>query len=395
MIREIFRKAQLFLMLALGTYPVFALICAFFAPGVLGSLWLFGLIFIAAGFLLLLLPKKLKYVVWALACAAFFLLASQLEGGTIWYIFAACYCGLLFWYLQIRDWGSGQEIPGGWMALWLGALILACVLSYNVQQLAPAALILRAGLFIYVFLGMCSINRSTLYMASGGKNCITARMRRNNLLLVLGMFGIALVASLFSTQAKLLIALLAFLQSLRGWGSTEPTETEEVIETIATTVTETLETVAGGVGGATEGVEELPPIPQTPNWLIGFYIFAAAIGAFFVVVVIVAKRVNKTKKDKTSIHTGVEDEITSILKEERDSEKLKRQKKEEPSGWLSPTMRIRRRYKALADKNPQWGKSSTARENLREEAAKIYEKTRYSSHAVTKQDAEDFKNKTK
>lgn len=400
MIREFFRKLQLFILLALGTYPVFTLICVFFAPGMVGSVWPFSAAFVAVGCLLLLLPKKARFVVFSVGCIAFLLPAflAAPDARAILLFCGICHCGLLLWHLQIRSWGSGQELGGGWMALWLGALIVGYVLSYQIQLLAPAAPILRVGLFVYVFLGMCSMNRSSLYVASGGKNCITDRMRRTNLLLVAGMFALAAVASLFSTETRIWATIFAFIQSLRGKGVMHPEETTEFLETVATTLaTETTAGVGGGGGaaGTTEALEELPPITNPPDWLIAFYIACVVAGGLFVLVVILAKWVNKPDKKKKAVSPDIADEITSIRKSDREGQRLKKEKAEQIPGWLSPAKRIRRRYKALLDKNSHWRKSSTARENLREDAAQIYEKTRYSSHTITKQDAEDFKNKTK
>ena len=399
MIREFFRKLQLVLMLALGTYPVFALACIIFMPPMLGYVWRFSAIFAVAGCLLLLLPKALRYGVWILGCLAFLLPVYRYvnaDARSTMLLFGICHCGLLLWQLQIRLWDQGQELSGGWMALWLLALIVGYAVSFLTPLFAPAAPIVRVGLFVYVFLGMCSLNRSSLYLASGGKNCITARMRRNNLLLVLGMFGLAGLTALFSPQTRIWEMILAFLKGLRSKMAVAVEETAAITETVATTiVTET--TAAAGSGGADlSGSVESVAIREKPySILIWFYILVVVIGIFFVLVVLIAKRVNKPDKDKKRTDLTVEDEITSIRKGDREGERIKREKKEEVPGWLSPAKRIRRRYRALADKNPQWGKSSTARENLREDAARIYEKTRYSSHTVTKQDAEDFKNKTK
>lgn len=399
MIREFFRKIQLFLMLALGTYPVFALICVFYAPQMLDYVWRFSATFAAAGCLLLLLPKVLRYVVWVLGCCAFIVPVYMYVNADVqstMLFFGFCHCGLLLWNLQIRTWDQGQELSGGWMSLWLLILVLGYIVSYLEPLFAPAAMIVRVGLFVYVFLGMCSLNRSSLYLASGGKNCITARMRRNNLLLVLGMFGLAGLTALLNPKTRILEAILAFIKRLRGKMAVAVEETTSVAETIATTVaTETTAAAEGSATGLAGDMGAMVIREKPPGVLVWFYILVVVIGIFFVLVVLFAKRVNKSEKDKKRIKLGVEDEITSIRKGDRESSRIKQEKKEQVPGWLSPTKRIRRRYKALADKNPQWGKSSTARENLREEAAQIYEKTRYSSHAVTKQDAEDFKNKTK
>ena len=56
----------------------------------------------------------------------------------------------------------------------------------------------------------------------------------------------------------------------------------------------------------------------------------------------------------------------------------------------APGARIRWRYARLLRRNRSWSDSSTARENLPEEAAALYERARYSNLPVTQEDAERF-----
>ena len=57
---------------------------------------------------------------------------------------------------------------------------------------------------------------------------------------------------------------------------------------------------------------------------------------------------------------------------------------------LSPTERIRYRYSRLLHRHQDWQPGSTARENLAEEAADIYERARYSTRSVSPEEAEQF-----
>ena len=47
-------------------------------------------------------------------------------------------------------------------------------------------------------------------------------------------------------------------------------------------------------------------------------------------------------------------------------------------------------YARLLRKKPQWTSSSTARENLPENAAALYERARYSEHPISSEDADSF-----
>lgn len=397
MIREFFRKVQLFLLLTLGTYPAFAILCVFFAPEQLMYVWRLSAVFFGAGCLSLLLPAALRYPVCILGAAVMFVQIFLFLGqdiSAVMLLLCAAYGGLLVWYGQIRCWDPGQELSGIWLAGCLVASLVGYYLSYYEPLLAPIAAFLRVSLFVYVFLAMCSMNRSSLYLASGGKDCVSGRMRRNNLLLVVGMFLLAVLMAVITSRYAILktlgswiAMLLAKLSSLFGNVVDKTVETTVMTEL---TVPPTTMPVATGMGGAESVVHPVAPLNKA---LIAFYVLAVMLGGVFTFVVITTVGMKRSRKARAVTH--YEDEITSTRKESRQRKQNETQKEEPIPGWLSPTKRIRRRYKRLMEQHPDWLKSSTARENLVEEAAKIYEKTRYSSHTVTKQDADEFKNKTK
>lgn len=87
------------------------------------------------------------------------------------------------------------------------------------------------------------------------------------------------------------------------------------------------------------------------------------------------------------------DEITDTRedgaqRESRLSLRMKRRSRTEAS---TPGERIRAGYARLLRRRPQWTASSTARENLPDEAASLYERARYSDHEVTQADEERFR----
>ena len=62
---------------------------------------------------------------------------------------------------------------------------------------------------------------------------------------------------------------------------------------------------------------------------------------------------------------------------------------------MSPGERIRDRYLRLLRKHPDWTAHTTARENIPEELATLYERARYSAHNPTEGEAEQFRSGTK
>ena len=69
--------------------------------------------------------------------------------------------------------------------------------------------------------------------------------------------------------------------------------------------------------------------------------------------------------------------------------------KSQPNRAQTPEQRIRYRYRQLMHRHPEWESGSTARENLNEEAASIYEYTRYSGRPVDEDKARTFAAETK
>jgi len=57
---------------------------------------------------------------------------------------------------------------------------------------------------------------------------------------------------------------------------------------------------------------------------------------------------------------------------------------------MSPRETIRYRYQRLLRKHPEWAQSTTARENIPTELARLYEQARYSCHPIDESEAERF-----
>jgi len=93
-----------------------------------------------------------------------------------------------------------------------------------------------------------------------------------------------------------------------------------------------------------------------------------------------------------------EDEITDTRQEETDrSINLLRRRfmRRSFSYPDTPAGEIRRSYARLMRSHSEWKTGSTARENLPDAAASLYEHARYSDHPVTQQDADRFSKETR
>lgn len=174
---------------------------------------------------------------------------------------------------------------------------------------------------------------------------------------------------------------------------------------VEATVPSSSEQIATG-----EGIEVLKEQAQSYHTSAATYVIMAVISLGFMVPVgcyalyklvtalwkTAKKFLQRILEGANTVAADFEDEVTDTRQEDREQNRESRARETQsvPLG-LTPTQRIRRRYRSLQTRNPKWGQSSTARENLPEDAAALYEKARYSSHTVTEKDAENFKNKTK
>lgn len=96
-----------------------------------------------------------------------------------------------------------------------------------------------------------------------------------------------------------------------------------------------------------------------------------------------------------AVSEDYEDEITDTRAEEgeRSFHLLRRRARQTYPD--TPQGRIRRRYAQLRNRHPAWADSSTARENLPEHTAALYERARYSDHVLSPDDAQRFEQETR
>lgn len=204
--KEFLRKAQLFLLPALGLYPACACIVIFVAPEMLPYVWIFSTAYWLLGCLSLVLPQKLRLAAGILGCLVFTLPAALLLRGNarnILLLFGAGYSVLLLFTLQIGGWNRDQELAPGWLGGCITLLLAGCLLSYYEPRLSSVSGWIRACLFVFAFFAMHSLNRGSLQLASGGKGIISGRMRRENMLLILAMFGLAVLVALIPSVVNL------------------------------------------------------------------------------------------------------------------------------------------------------------------------------------------------
>lgn len=408
--REFIRKCQFPILLALGTYPAVAVVLAFLAPGLLDRAWVLPGVYAALAVMLLLLRGK-PAVVLGIGGALLMLLPCglYLKGmeRNISLLLAGAYGALLLWSMRISGWDARKEMPAGWLAGCFAIGLTGCFVAWFEVRLMPVAGWIRGSFSGFVLLAMLSLNRGSLNLASGTGRGFTATMRRKNLLLTLGMFGVALLIALIPSLFDLMSAIFAWLARLIAMlrqllAALMPAETTVETTTEATTVPPS--SVEAWMDVVLED-KNVHRNPEAINFMMTAVVLVVLIPtAVFVLYRLVRllvkglRRLTELIENAASVvNEDFVDEITDIREETRPAraEKKKTERPVRRLGKLTPEERIRHRYRQLLGKHPEWTDHTTARENLQEEAARLYERARYSEHPVTDRDAEQFQNHTK
>jgi len=406
--KEFFRKCQFILMLAMGIYPVGACIAVFIAPMMLPYMWILPVFYAGMCLLSFAVPAKLRLWLGILGTLAMVLPCLLLEdpnARSIMLTITAVYGALLLWSTGIPGWESTRELSVTWLGTGMGTLLAGCFIATYEPRLASAAMGIRICVFVYVFFAMLSLNRGSLSLASGGQRGFSKAMRQKNVLLTIGMFAIAFAVALIPSLMDLVLWLAGLVGILvQKIAALFPTEIAE--ETVAATTETTVATIGEeAVDVITDGMV----LGQTSNaTLVVMAIVVIAIMvpltgySMFVVGRAIWRGISRLAASIIdAAHTEAEDfqdEITDT-RIEADSEYHRRKEarslRMQMPANLSPGEKIRYYYSRMLSKNPQWLEHNTARENLPAEAARIYERARYSDHPVTESDVTAFRESSK
>lgn len=282
--------------------------------------------------------------------------------------------------------------------------IIAQILLYTSSVsgesvLEPAKPWLLISFFLFIFSGALQLNRANLSLISQGRLFAGAVMKRKNILLTLLFLGIALAAAclpgVVTAVSKafqwLFVAILFLLDLLGRVGTGSPDGTMPSDETG--------ESIFGAEGSESIQAEWLEVLVAVVS--------LAAIAAGLIFGAVVLWRKLKTlvqymrKRLYSYLNAVTEDYVDEITDTRDDPDRIQRSGPKMRAlspleiSRLSPSQRIRYRYRQLMRKNPQWQKSSTPRENLPDTAASVYEAVRYGEQTANEADAKKFAEETK
>ena len=416
---EFWRKCQFPLLILCATIPVPLYLLSVMLPDWVYFPWVLGGVYVVMAILALLMPGKWR-ILWALAgCAVSLALgywAMQTSGHWVTMVVAALYCVLLLWSLQLCTWNWTQELPSGWywagFVIHVAAYIMHVLSSANVTYevsyanrssvsfdgvnsvYAAAQPGVRIAFFCFILLAMLSMNRDCMVSAGMGRQKTSDSMNRKNIVFVLAFFVVAIIVAVVPAVSEAVVAawnwlmrtiiqfLNYFVQRLPIGGGSGDGGSEDM--------------VMGGPGGEASAFA----LAMQKIFMVvgGALTVAAVLGILYALGRVIWKALvrlmHRLSKYMSTVSEDYEDEITDTREygeqsRARSSRRSRRVAVAE-SRDMSAGERIRRRYLRLLYKHPEWGRGTTARENLPPETAPLYEQARYSDHPLTDGDAEQF-----
>ena len=406
--QELWRKFQLLLAIACGTYPAMMLLLNSLAPELLGWGWLFSAGYVLLAFVGIQVKGKLRLTAGIALCAVFVAAAFLLVPGASRFgalAGAALCCGLLMWSLKMGAWSSKEEIPIAWVVVGIlcqlaGQLILRADRVAGGDGVAKYNAVFLLALFGFCLMTMLSMNRKSLMAASGKRQSVPESMKRRNSLMTVLLFALAVLAALLPSAFAGLSdavgrAISALVELIIRLIPDAPNESEFGLETPAE--------ILPGQGQGQEGGMVLNPIVEKIATFVG-----ALLSIAFVIFLLwriftilrdkLRSMVSSLGKFASSVSEDYVDEITDT-REDGTAEKLQRRRRgprltarEERS--LPPEERIRYRYRRILHRHPEWEAGATARETLPADMARVYEKARYSGESITEEEAAAFTNGT-
>ena len=397
--KEFLRKGQFLLLMACAVNPIPLLLYAFFAVDLLPLAWVTPVAFLLLALLAFKIPGKFRLLYGIGGCIALMGLGYLLLlTGVHWIslLAPALYAGVLMVSLPVATWTTNKEISPFWY--YTGAFFHAAVFvfkfiykAYNqtsIDFIDPGLLV---SFFIMVILVMLSLTRINLSASANGRQKPSAFMWQKNITLTVIFFILATLIAMVPALYKGLEAFFNWFGNLIK-SLIDSIEIQEVINDMGP---------GEASGSQVTGTQEPNPLAGILNTLFlicGYALLAALVlpclpKIYKAIVRLLKKFLTGASTYINDSSGDYEDEITDLRDSVIKAKGPRFSSAEERS--LPPQERIRYRYRRLKARHPDWERGSTARENLPEMAASLYEKARYSSHPITEEDADNFKSNTR
>lgn len=406
--RELLRKMQLPLLMAACIVPLPMLI----GVVILGESWPAAMVapvlYVLLSWLMLVTPGKIRLPAGIAACA---LLAAASALSVPVMTDAALafpivlFCALMVYSIPIASWKPDREVHLGISCVGVVLHVVAQLLLNADSRLDDAARYqpVRTPMLIcfllMLFLQLLSLNRDNMLRAVNGGSTASPRLRRRNLIITMAVFALTL----------LIASLPAIIEAAtRLWDTVWTAVGDAIIwlfNLFGQNESSAPREAGGDRGAGLVGSWEVSPLAAFLQQVaVSLAYVAMVLIALWALRVIFRKLMQFIRwligKMKTYVQSASDDyidEITDVRDDEGEHDailaslrkRMTRRRVDESA--LTPRERIRHIYKRLNSKHTEWALSATARENLPEATASLYEKARYSAHDVTERDAEQFR----
>lgn len=408
---DFLHKCQHPLLLALGSIPVALLLVMNTAPALLSRMWLLLAAFLLLAWSCLLLPGKKRLLGGIAGAAALITLGVILldvKAHMILLLLPLMYAALLFVTLPMGGWPRSRELHLAWYVVGMLLYVLLQLLVSGSRMAEtylyePVILPITLGFLGFAALLLLALNRASLDSAAMSRRTVPLLMRRQNIVLTLALLLLALLIAAIPAIGFLLGQAWDWL--MKGIGL------------LAAVLTALLpqKQQSGDAAPPPAGSDQLSlGEMQAPSSLALILEKVLGVIALFALIILIffagraliklLIRLVKYLWSRLNHYSAVasedyEDEITDTRDEpdverERLLHRLRRMGSSNEKG-LSPTERVRYRYKRLKQKHTDWHAASTARETLPEQAAAIYERARYGGVTLTEEEADQFREGTK
>ena len=409
---DFFRKAQFPFLIALGTAPFPLMLLSPYGAGLWLRVGTFAAVYAALAILCLLAPGKIRLAAGIVGAALLlglgFLILPILGHGQL-ILIPALYIAALLSGLPMAAWPREKEISLLWtvagVLLHGAAQVLVNIGRKNgaLPTLLQAAPGLTVCLLSFLLLAMLSLNRASVGEAGMGRHATPRSMRLKNVALTAGFLALGALIACIPGVVRALQGLWAWIKGLLRraamWLMSLGTGTGPV------------ESGGGGDGGMPdlaalgEAGEGSPILMQLERVLVVLSLIAAAVGAAFAVKFLAGRirRLVRYLRDRMRQYAAAagEDYVDEVTDTREGGEasgtpllgRLRLNLGDDRR--LPPGLRIRRRYLRLRLRHGNWHASQTARETLPDAAARLYERARYSDHAVTEEEARAFEQETR
>ncbi len=408
--RDLLRKWQFPLLVLSAIGPIGPSLFCYLIPDAWALSWVFPGICLALACFGMLLEKKLRKL-WGYAGFAVLLVTGWIllahrtsisYGYTLFLVPVLCGFALLV-ILPMADLPRHKEphaavfVTGIFLYLFWQVFYRIRITSGD-PAMEPASASIIAGFFLFLMLTLLSRNRSSLSFASMGRFSLPPVMQRvNRLLIIVFLGGVLLLGAVPFIGSVLAAPIVWAFRGLTGllgaFLTFKPTEQAPLatkFPEVRPPQSDFAENVYKG-----EGVR----LPETATQIL-VVLFILALGYFVIRALVILVRFlfrllrSMTRSTEAGEYedevSDVRDTVTQLAAQPKGKKLSLGQRKQ-----LSPSQQIRYRYRVLKKRHPKWKSSQTVRSQLPEEAARLYERTRYGGKEADAGDARAFETKTR